>query len=205
MSYTALYGPLRPLDRQQGRARGGVRVTDRDALDAWASLYDAENILNDAEIEERVDHSTYPRQEWDVLLGFRTWKSQEPTDEHDKSTLGAYHNIERLGFWYGGNFTSFWAGLSTATEPFEVFHPAPEHGLDEAGEGIIKESTERADDGRRSATDDGGVQVAHVRSRDGTATVDVLTLGVLDVEEGVETSESDVDVDRYLAEQEGSA
>ncbi|WP_276257185.1 hypothetical protein [Halomontanus rarus] len=190
MSYTAVYGPLRPLDDPDGRK--GVRITDHDALNHWASFFDAENILRDAEIKERTDHSAYPRQTWDNLLGFRTWKPDEPMDEHDKSTLGAYHNIERLGFWYGGQFTSFWAGLSLATEPFEVFHPEPEHGLDEAGEGIVQRTTDRDDDGRRSpAENSDGIQVAHVRSRDGKASVDVLTLSVTDVEHGVDSSSSE--------------
>lgn len=194
MSFTALYGPLRPLDRPDDRE--GVRITDPDALDEWASQFDAESLLDGAEIKERTEHSEYPRQTWDYLLGFRTWNPKEPPGDHDKSTLGAYHNIERLGYWYGGNFTAFWAGLSEATEAFEVFHPAPAHGLDEAGEDVIFESTERAEDGQRTPSEgEGGIDVAHVRSRDGTATVDVLTLGVVDVEHDADSSTVEIDVE----------
>lgn len=185
MSYTALYGPLRPLDRT-GK---GIRIRDREALETWASVFDAENILRDAEITEELDYGSYPRTSWDVLYGFRTWNPSEPVDDHDRSTLGAYHNIERLGYFYGGNFTSFWAGLSLATEPFEVYQPAPEHGLDEAGEDIIRTSTEPGDDYRRTLPESPeGVSVAHVRARDGEATVDILSLGVLDVLEAEDTS-----------------
>lgn len=186
MSYTAVYSPLFPLDEENPRK--GVRITDPDALDAWADRYDAQNILDDAEIKERTDHSDYPKQVYDYLLGFRTWKPQEPTGDHDGSTLGAYHNIERLGYFYGGNFTSFWAGLSLATEPFEVYNPAPEHGLRESGRGIIESSTKKGESGERVTTNDAhGVEVAHLRARDGEATVDLLTLGVTDVERGAET------------------
>ena len=185
MSYTALYSDLLPLDRE--KARKGAKITDPDALEAWAKRSDAENILDDAEIVERTDYNAYPRENWDYLLGFRTWNPNEPTDEHDKSTLGAYHNIERLGYWYGGEFSEFWAGLSLATEPFEFYHPAPEHGLRESGRDVIEQSTATDKNGRHDVDlDSEGVDVAHVRCRDGEAKIDVVTLGVVDVEHDAE-------------------
>jgi len=187
MSYTAVYSDLYPLDEEN--ARKGVKITDPDTLDKWAERFDAKNILNDAEIVERTDHTSYPSENWDYLLGFRTWNPQEPTGEHDKSTLGAYHNIERLGYFYGGDFTAFWAGLSLATEPFEVYNPAPEHGIKESGRDVIEQSTVTDNDGRHDADlDSDGVNIAHVRCKDGEATVDIITLGCIDVSHDEEST-----------------
>lgn len=204
MSYTALYGPLRPLDADETHVSGGVKITDPDALEAWATYFDAGNILDDAEIVERTDQSSYPRESYDYLLGFRTHKPREPATEHEKSTLGAYHNIERLGYEYGGQFTSFWAGLSNATDAFELYHPVRQHGLDEAGEDVVRESTTASDHGRRVPDEDAdGIRVAHLRCGNGVATVDLLELAVIDVDEEADHTEVEIPEDCYPGFQEG--
>jgi len=97
---------------------------------------------------EEEDHSDYPKQTWETLKGFKSWK---PTDafglDHDPDMsallkriknhedyrtgpLGYGYNIERVGIPYGGwggAWKCFFKEVSKHTEAFAFYHSPIEH------------------------------------------------------------------------------
>jgi len=97
---------------------------------------------------EEEDHTDYPKQTWETLKGFKTWK---PTNafglDHDPELnalvekikghedyrtgpLGYGYNIERMGVPYGGwngEWQCFFKQVSKHTEPFAFYHSDREH------------------------------------------------------------------------------
>lgn len=137
MSYTAIYSPLKSIERD----RWGARIED---LDAWNEWRDEDGLkgtaYKKAATREEKGCEEYPRREYDVLYGFRTWDRKDAGEypDYSTSTLGCHFNIERFGYWYGGEFESFWADLSEFTEPFLFYHPEPEYGVSEHAGDIIE-------------------------------------------------------------------
>lgn len=109
MSFTAIYTPLYPLDREAADISPrphtvgcGVRITDPDGLEEYLPDWGTDMVTN-----EFTDSREYPAQQWKRLEGFKTWDRDE-------------FNIEREGFYYDREkATDFWSGLSEYTEPFQ--------------------------------------------------------------------------------------
>lgn len=148
MSFTAAYTELESL--AEGGPHRGVTITDRDGLMSVPEGLDIQESTYKSMLvtDEWTDHTAYPTETWDVLMGFKSWK---PTDafglEHDpdvnalrkrieghedyrKGPLGYGYNIERCGIPYGG-VNGVWRDLFTRvsehTEPFALYHSPVEH------------------------------------------------------------------------------
>lgn len=154
MSFTAAYTELYAI--RDGKVRSpsdlnhNPRILDPDGLDTVHERTDvSESTFRDLVItDEQKDHGEYPTKTWESLKGFKTWK---PTDafglefgpdrdelvrqienheDYRTGPLGYGYNIERLGIPYGGlegAWKTFFAEVSTHTEPFAFYHSPIEH------------------------------------------------------------------------------
>lgn len=111
MSFTAIYTPLYPLEYdasdispKPGATTPGAKILNPDGLDDAVPDWSTEMVT-----KERTDRSEYPAQQWESLVGFRTWGEE-----------GDRLNIERLGFYYCiDDAIGFWSDVSEHTEPFQ--------------------------------------------------------------------------------------
>lgn len=107
VSYTGVYGPMAALETGEA-----PRITDRERWERLEQDGVWGNIVHDADVSTIADDG-YPRNEWDTVLGFRTWAKDVRTD----------YNIERLAFNYSrDDFRSFWGAVGEAIEPFRFIH-----------------------------------------------------------------------------------
>lgn len=153
MSFTAAYTELYAI-RDGTVLTDGVRkhprVLDPDGLDTVHEKTDiSESTFHRIAVTgEQEILEDYPKQTWDCLKGFKSWK---PTDafgiDHDPDMaeivgqierhedyrtgpLGYGYNIERMGIPYGGwdgAWKTFFAEVSRHTEPFAFYHSPVEH------------------------------------------------------------------------------
>ena len=107
MSYTGLYGPMVALEGSET-----PRITDRERWERLEQDGVWGTIVDDADVSTIADDG-YPRNEWDTVLGFRTWAEDVYWD----------YNIERLAFNYShDDFRSFWGAVGEAHEPYQFIH-----------------------------------------------------------------------------------
>lgn len=154
MSFTAAYTELYAIRDGEVRSSSDLnyhpRILDPDGFDALHEHVEmSESALKKNVVKgEEEDHSDYPKQTWETLKGFKTWK---PTDafglDHDPDMsalvkkikghedyrtgpLGYGYNIERMGVPYGGwdgAWKHFFKEVSKHTEPFAFYHSPYEH------------------------------------------------------------------------------
>lgn len=121
------------------------RILDLDGFDTIHEHVD----MSDAAFKKNVvkgeeeDLGDYPKQTWETLKGFKTWKPGDAFGlEHDpdmhalvemiqnhedyrSGPLGYSYNIERMGVPYGGwdgAWKDFFKEVSKHTEPFAFYH-----------------------------------------------------------------------------------
>ena len=154
MSFTAAYTELYAIRNEEVRSASGLnyhpRILDPEGFDTVHERVDVgESTFNRIAITgEEEDHSDYPKQTWETLKGFKSWK---PTDtfgidydpdlsalvkqiknheDYRTGPLGYGYNIERLGVPYDGwdgAWKRFFKEVSKHTEPFAFYHSPIEH------------------------------------------------------------------------------
>lgn len=148
MSFTAAYTELESL--ADDGPRRGVKIHDYDGLlSAVGTLDIRESTFKSMLVtDEWTDHTEYPKETWDVLKGFKSWKPSdafgleydpnvdalrkkiEGHEDHRTGPIGYGYNIERCGIPYGGE-NGVWRDLFTRvseyTDPFAVYHSPLEH------------------------------------------------------------------------------
>jgi len=148
MSFTAAYTELESL--AEGGPSRGVTITDMDGLLTVPDSVEIDDATFQQMLvtDEWTDHSAYPKETWDVLKGFKSWK---PTDafgldydpdldtiikkiksheDYREEPLGYVYNIERCGIPYGGlegEWKRLFAAVSEHTKPFAFYHSPREH------------------------------------------------------------------------------
>ena len=141
MGYTGIYSPLKSIERDTP----GARIEDINGWKEWKHKDGLKGTAFRKSVTRSETLSTeYPRREYEVLYGFRTWTREDDHPDHSTSTLGCNFNLERVGYWYGNKFANFWADLSELTEPFTFYHPEPSHGIDEHAGDIIESPSKKA-------------------------------------------------------------
>lgn len=154
MSFTSAYTELYAIRNEEVRSATELnyhpRILDPEGFDTVHERVDVgESTFKRIAITgEEEDHSDYPKQTWETLKGFKSWK---PTDafgiDHDPDLsalvkriknhedyrtgpLGYGYNIERLGVPYDGwdgAWKRFFKEVSKHTEPFAFYHSPIEH------------------------------------------------------------------------------
>lgn len=145
MSFTAVYTEFKALDVEEGkRLNRPPRIIEYDGWrdEDWSSVpnMEASTLRDLAIVTEDEDYSEYPKREWKVLKGFKTWKITEGVGSDEKvrdafeddrtSILGLEYNIERCGIPYGGidgGWKSLFVAISEYIEPFATYHSPYEH------------------------------------------------------------------------------
>jgi len=156
MSFTAAYTELHAIRDGEVRTRSDLRyhprILDPEGLETVPGNTEiGESTFQRIAIKgEDEDSGEYPKQTWETLKGFKSWK---PTDafglDHDpdmsalvqkieghedyrSGPIGYGYNIERLGIPYGGwqgEWKRFFKEVSKHTEPFAFYHSDREHGF----------------------------------------------------------------------------
>lgn len=154
MSFTAAYTELYAVRDREVRSPAGLnshpRILDPEGFGTVHKHVDiAESTFQKMAVKgEEEDHSDYPKQTWETLKGFKSWKPKDAFGlDHDPdmsdlvkkikdhedyrtSPLGYVYNIERVGVPYGGwdgEWKRFFKEVSKHTEPFAFYHSPYEH------------------------------------------------------------------------------
>lgn len=162
MSYTTAYTPLFRFDAESGEVDrdSNPRVLDPEGLDTVPSSVSklGEDTFQSLKIMgEEQDYSTYPKETYKTLKGFKTHKPAgtfggfrlQQTDKQalvdqirgheDRSSapLGYVFNIERVGIEYGGVegvWKSLFSEVSRHTDPFAFFQSSRPHSFPDVTE-----------------------------------------------------------------------
>jgi len=154
VSFTVAYTQLHAIRdgevEQSSRVRGHPRILDPEGFSTVHKHIDmSSSTFEDIVIKgEEEDHGDYPKQTWETLKGFKTWKPEgafglrhdpemsdlvkkiESHEDYRTGPLGYGYNIERLGIPYGGwegQWKRFFKEVSKHTEPFAFYQSDREH------------------------------------------------------------------------------
>lgn len=154
MSFTAAYTELYAIRDGEVRSPSDMNYHPR-ILDPNGFEKISENVeMSESAFENNVvkgeeeDHTDYPKQTWETLKGFKTWKPEsafgldyDPDreaivkkirshEDYRTGPLGYSYNIERMGVPYDGwdgAWKRFFKEVSRHTEPFAFYHSDREH------------------------------------------------------------------------------
>ena len=120
MSSTMRFTPAHPIgyDRvevERNSHGAGVKIFDRPGLeDALTKI--SETIANQMDTRSYTDSGEYPREEWDLFLGFTTWGREESAE----TPLGGadYHNVSNTS---PEDMADIFGTVSEYTEGFIVW------------------------------------------------------------------------------------
>lgn len=154
MSFTAAYTELYAIRDGEVRSPSELnyhpRILNREGFETIHEHVEVsesafKDILVKGEEEELGD---YPKQTWETLKGFKTWKptnafglDYDPGmdaivkkiknhEDYRTGPIGYGYNIERMGVPYGGwngAWKRFFKEVSKHTEPFAFYHSDREH------------------------------------------------------------------------------